>query len=84
MAIPIAGMTESSGYCSLYNIFVLIMDGMSSLLEGEDSFFMGIHISISALATVFTVNQKISNGLCIEEGLPTIQIDILRDWNEIH
>lgn len=46
VTMPIVGMTESPGYCALYNIFVLITDGMSSLLEGEDSFFMGIHISI--------------------------------------
>ena len=84
VTIPIVGMTASPGFCSLYNICVLITDGMSSLLEREDSFFMGIHILFSALAAVFIVNQKISNGLCIEEGLPTLQIDILRDWNEIH
>lgn len=77
-------MAESPGSCSVCNIPVLAMNGMSSLLELEDCLFTGTHVSTSALDALFIVNQKIPSGLCIEEGEPTSQIDILRVWYGSH
>lgn len=79
---PIPGMTKSPGSYSFCNIFMLIMSGMNSLLGLQGHLLMGIHIPISAFAAMFMVNQKISNGLCTEEGEPTSQIAVLRVWHE--
>lgn len=42
-------MAETPGPRFFGNIFVLIINGMSSLLELEDCFFMGIHIQLALL-----------------------------------
>lgn len=53
VTLPIVGMMEYPGFYSLYNIIGLFVNGMSSLLELEDHFFMDIHVSISTIAAVF-------------------------------